>query len=292
MKTSKISENANRVANTQTSAQAQESGHTRVLETRDRWSAIFSHAVGLVVILSKGEELPTNPQQGFGWGKVADEPHSRTYAKSLIAGFLTGKAGKVFAKNEFLANKTNREKIASRILLSTKLVKPSPKQSQQDAVNGTLAKTEPKQAKSFAEAVLNALTQQTEPTTPKGGRGKSQPKKAEKPTTKGGNKKKTSQPKKAEKPTTKGGKKSETKDVTKGYNLSSEEKKYAKHHWKWRLNADETEDDGTILDCMDDIAVELGFEDFESPQYQAVEEYVNELDRAYSAKHGFAVPLK
>ena len=190
---------ANVVSKSENMNAAEQQGKTRrVLETRDRWSVIYNHTVTLVVLLANSEKLPANAADGYAWRKVADEPNSRFYAKSLIAGFVSNKAGKVFAKNEFLANKANREKIASAILIATKLVKPTGKQTQQDAVNGTLAKTEPKQARSFAESVLVELSKpEPQKATTKGG------KKSEKTTTpKGGSKGKSS------KPATKGGKKS------------------------------------------------------------------------------------
>lgn len=68
----------------------------RVLETRDQWSAIFAHTVALLAAAVKGEALPDDPRKGYAFGKPQVEPHSRQYAQSLLAGFASKKAGKVF----------------------------------------------------------------------------------------------------------------------------------------------------------------------------------------------------
>lgn len=123
----------------------------RVLETRDQWAVIFNHTVSLVVALVKGEDMPDDPRKGFAFGKIAEQPHSRQYAQSLIGGFVSKKAGKVFAQTEGL-DEARRNEIAMTILLKTKL-------GGGDATKakGILSKAEPKQARAFAEAVLNGV---------------------------------------------------------------------------------------------------------------------------------------
>ena len=76
----------------------------RVLETRDQWSAIFAHTVALLAAAVKGEALPDDPRKGYAFGKPQVEPHSRQYAQSLLAGFASKKAGKVFTQHEVLAD--------------------------------------------------------------------------------------------------------------------------------------------------------------------------------------------
>lgn len=124
----------------------------RVLETRDQWVMIFNHAVSLVVALVEGKDLPDDPRKGFAFGSVKDQPHSRAYAQSLLAGFASKKAGKVFAQTVGLADQAERQKLAVAILLKTKL-------GSGDATKAAaiLGKAEPKQARTFAEAVLAAL---------------------------------------------------------------------------------------------------------------------------------------
>lgn len=128
----------------------------RVLETRSQWLVIFNHAVSLVVALAKGEALDDDPRKGFAFGKVADQPHSRAYAQALLVGFVSRKAGKVFAQTKGLADQADREKIAKAILTSCKLALKG------DAA-ATLNKVEPKQAKTFAEAVLSELNKTDKP---------------------------------------------------------------------------------------------------------------------------------
>lgn len=93
---------------------------------------------------------------------VKEQPHSRAYAQSLLAGFASKKAGKVFAQTEGLNDATKRHELAIAILLKTKL-------GGGDATkaNSLLSKAEPKQAKAFAQAVLAALNPKgvAEPTT-------------------------------------------------------------------------------------------------------------------------------
>lgn len=135
--------NNNLVANKVTKTQ-------RVLETRDQWAVIFNHTVSLVVALVKGEALPDDPRKGFAFGKVAEQPHSRAYAQSLIGGFVSKKASKVFAQTEGLQTVEERTKIAIAILLKTKLGG-----ADESKAKAILCKAEAKQAKTFAEAVLN-----------------------------------------------------------------------------------------------------------------------------------------
>ena len=178
----------------------------RVVVTRDEYEVIFNHSVSLVVAYSRGEQVE-KPREGFAFGPASNGSHTRGYAKSLIWGFATSKAGKVLKDLEELTDKAKREKIAIAILTDCSLVKGDSK-----AIAASLAKVEPKRERVFAESVLKELTKPTEPTTPKGGKVKvkSQPK-AEKATNKGGKKStKAAAPKgsKAEgkKATTKGGK--------------------------------------------------------------------------------------
>lgn len=174
----------------------------RVVETRDQWERIFAHAVTLVVAYTRGQK-PADPRKGFAFAAVATQPHSRAYAKSLIWGLTTNKAGKALKGFDDLAEREAREKIAIAILADAKLVK-----GDSEAIKASLAKVETKREKTFALAVLSALQQPTEapapadapkadepkPTTPKGGKAKG----GKKSTTKGG---------KGTKTTTKGAKK-------------------------------------------------------------------------------------
>lgn len=130
----------------------------RVLETRQQWAVIFNHTVSLVVAHIKGEALPSDPRKGFAFGTTKDAPHCRGYAQSLIGGFVSRKAGKVFAQTEGLKEQSDREKIALAILMATKLGT-----SDESKARSILGKAEPKQAKAFAEAVLNAV-QASKPT--------------------------------------------------------------------------------------------------------------------------------
>lgn len=128
----------------------------RVLETRSQWQQIFSHAVSLVVALAKGDNLPEDPKKGFAFGRINDQPHSRAYAQALLVGFVSSKAGKVFAQTESLADKAKREKIAIAILTACKL-------ALKGDAKGTLNKVEPKQAKTFATAVLDEIQKANKP---------------------------------------------------------------------------------------------------------------------------------
>ena len=192
----------------------------RVVETRDAWDMIFNHAVSLVVAYTRGQKVE-DPRKGFAFGAIADQPHSRGYAQSLIKGFVTNKAGKVLKDFDDLAKTESREKIAIAILLDTKLAK--------DGTEGAkriMSKTDPKREKVFAMAVLSELTRPeqkadtpkggkaedagTKGTAPKGGKAKGENKPKAKPTTKGGSTKSETK-----KPTTKGGRKSATKQAAK-----------------------------------------------------------------------------
>ena len=142
----------------------------RVVVTRDEYAVVYDHAVSLVVAYALGQ-TPEKPREGFAFGPIANGSHTRNYAKSLIWGFATSKAGKAIkAQKSFeeLADKTNREKIAIAILSDCSLVKGDSK-----AIAASLSKVEPKREKTFAEAVLTGLKAATEkPATPKGGRAK------------------------------------------------------------------------------------------------------------------------
>lgn len=137
----------------------------RVVETRDQWVVIFDYAVSLVVAYARGNKPEGDLRKGFAFGATAEQPHSRAYAKSLIWGFATNKAGKVLKDLEELADKTNRAKIATAILTDTKLVKGDSK-----AIEGQLNKVEPKRERVFAEAVLAGLKAAEKPATTKGGK--------------------------------------------------------------------------------------------------------------------------
>lgn len=153
----------------------------RVVETRDQWVVIFDYAVSLVVAYSQGNK-PTGTKEelrkGFAFGATADCPHSRAYAKSLIWGFATSKAGKVLKDFDEVADKAHRVEIAKAILTDLALVKGDSK-----AIDASLNKVEPKRERVFAEAVLAELTKPTEKPTTKGGKKSAETKK---PTTKGG----------------------------------------------------------------------------------------------------------
>ena len=177
----------------------------RVVETRDMWEVIYNHLVTLVVAYTRGQK-PAEPRKGFGFGAIADQPHSRAYAQSLIVGFLTGKAGKALKGCDELASRDNREKIAIAILLDTKLAKDG-----NEGAKRIMAKSEPKREKAFAEAVLTELSKpQEEPATPKGGSDATEEPKTDAPKGAKGKGKKSEA-----KPATKGGKKSANKPASK-----------------------------------------------------------------------------
>ena len=187
-----------------------ETATRRVVVTRDEYAVVYDHAVSLVVAYALGQS-PEKPREGFAFGPIANGNHTRNYAKSLIWGFATSKAGKALKGfSDDLDTKANREKIAIAILTDCSLVKGDSK-----AIAASLAKVEPKREKVFAEAVLTGLKAASEKaTTPKGGKGgKSKDTKATAP--KGSKAEGESKPK--TKATTKGGKaKSETKAAPKG----------------------------------------------------------------------------
>lgn len=177
----------------------------RVVETRDQWQVIFDYSVFLIVGYCRNQKPDVKQiREGFGFTSAAEQPHSRAYAKSLIWGFATNKAGKVLKDFDELADKPTREKIAKAILLDCKLVKGS-----DNEVVASLNKVEPKREKAVAQSVLAELTKPTEPTTTSGGKKKGNAKPA---TPKGSQAK--AQPK-AEKPTSKGGKESDTHKAAK-----------------------------------------------------------------------------
>ena len=146
----------------------------RVVETRDMYEVIFNHSVSLVVAYTLGHK-GENPREGFAFGSVATQPHTRGYAKSLIWGFVTSKAGKVLKDLDEVAKAEDRKKIAIAILTDCNLVKGDSK-----AIEASLAKVEPKRERVFAESVLAGLKAAAEKpaTTPKGGKdkGESKPK--------------------------------------------------------------------------------------------------------------------
>jgi len=134
---------------TQASAKTQ-----RVLETRDSWSVIFNHTVALVTKCAKGETLSDDDRKGFAFGKVADQPHSRGYAQSLLAGFVSRKANKFLGEVDGLKTIEERTKIALAILTATKLGG-----NTTEKAKALLSKAEPKQAKTLSEAVKASLNE-------------------------------------------------------------------------------------------------------------------------------------
>lgn len=179
---------------------------SRVVVTRDEYAVVFDHAVALVVAYASGQK-PEKPREGFAFGPIANGNHTRGYAKSLIWGFVTNKAGKVLKDFDDLAKRESREKIAIAILADCSLVK-----GDSEAIGKSLAKVEPKRERVFAESVLSGLKAAAEkPATTKGGKAKTEDTKATAP--KGGKAKGESKPK--AKSTTKGGRKSSTKQAAK-----------------------------------------------------------------------------
>lgn len=145
----------------------------RVVVTRTEYDVVYDHAIRLVVAYSLGQTCE-KPREGFAFGPIANGNHTRNYAKSLIWGFATNKAGKTLKGfNDDLDVKANREKIAIAILTDCDLVKGDSK-----AIAASLAKVEPKREKVFAEAVLTGLkaAADTKATTPKGGKAKGESK--------------------------------------------------------------------------------------------------------------------
>ena len=124
----------------------------RVLETRDLWSVIFNHTVALVAKCAKGETLSDADRKGFGFGSAKDQPHSRGYAQSLLAGFVSRKANKFLGEVDGLKTIEERTKIALAILTATRLGG-----NTTEKAKSYLSKAEPKQAKTFSEAVKAAL---------------------------------------------------------------------------------------------------------------------------------------
>ena len=111
----------------------------RVVETRDQWLVIYDYAVSLVVAYARGNAPKDDIRKGFAFGPTTEQPHSRAYAKSLIWGFATNKAGKVLKDLDEVAAKEAREKIAIAILTDCKLVK-----GDSEAIKAQLAKVETK----------------------------------------------------------------------------------------------------------------------------------------------------
>lgn len=138
----------------------------RVVETRDQWVVIYDYAVSLVVAYVRGNAPKDDIRKGFAFGPTTEQPHSRAYAKSLIWGFASNKAGKVLKDLDDVAAKAAREKIAIAILTDCKLVK-----GDSEAIKAQLAKVEAKRERVFAEAVLAELTKpEPKTTTRKGGK--------------------------------------------------------------------------------------------------------------------------
>lgn len=192
----------------------------RVVVTRDEYSVVYDHAVGLVVAYASGRKVE-KPREGFAFGPIANGNHTRGYAKSLIWGFATNKAGKVLKDLDDVATKEAREKIAIAILTDCKLVKGE----DSEAIKASLNKVEPKRERVFAESVLAGLKAAESKTTTKGGKAKSSDTKETAP--KGS--KAEGESKAKAKSTTKGGKaKSETKKSTTKGGRKSANKQAAK----------------------------------------------------------------
>lgn len=174
----------------------------RVVVTRNEYDVVYDHAVSLVVAYSRGQQVE-KPREGFAFGPIANGNHTRGYAKSLIWGFATSKAGKVLTD----LDKAEREKIAIAILTDCNLVKGDSK-----AIAASLAKVEPKRERVFAEAVLSGLkaSETKTKTTRKGGNTKGESKSKTKPATR-----KSSKPKTETKAAPKGGKGKTNKPATK-----------------------------------------------------------------------------
>lgn len=170
--TSAKSKNVNTKAAKQQVENPQANSLKRVVETRDMYEVIFNHSVSLVVAYTLGHK-GENPREGFAFGSVATQPHTRGYAKSLIWGFVTSKAGKVLKDLDEVAKAEDRKKIAIAILTDCNLVKGDSK-----AIEASLAKVEPKRERVFAESVLAGLKAAAEKpaTTPKGGKAKGESK--------------------------------------------------------------------------------------------------------------------
>jgi hypothetical protein len=143
---------ANVVGKTSADKSADKPKTQRVLETRQAWDVVFNHMASLVASLAKGEPLCENPRDGFAFGKVADQPHIRGYAQGLLAGFVSRKANKFLGEVDGLKTIEERTKIALAILTATKLGGKTT-----ESAKGYLSKAEPKQAKTFSEAVKAAL---------------------------------------------------------------------------------------------------------------------------------------
>ena len=149
-------------AQNETANAAEQQVKTRCIETRNQWEVIFAHSVALVVAHIRGQHVD-NPRSGFGFGKTDVQPHARGCAQSLLTGFTTSKAGKALAENDDLADKANRVKIATAILISTKLAKGNNKGvTDEQAALSCMAKSEPKREKAFAQAVLAELAKPVE----------------------------------------------------------------------------------------------------------------------------------
>ena len=116
----------------------------RVVVTRNEYDVVFDHAVSLVVAYSRGQQVE-KPREGFAFGPASNGSHTRNYAKSLIWGFATSKAGKVLKDLDDLSDKAKRVKIAIAILTDCSLVKGDSK-----AIEASLAKVEPKRERVFA----------------------------------------------------------------------------------------------------------------------------------------------
>ena len=142
---------AKQTATVATASPSEKTSSKHLLESRSDWENIYSYAVTLVVKSLKGEALgdADEARKGFAFKAMKDSPNCRSYAKSLFAGLLTGKAGKVFKGTQFA--EVNLEEVACNILVGTKLAK-----SKELALDA-LKKAEPKQAKTFSLSILAQL---------------------------------------------------------------------------------------------------------------------------------------
>lgn len=148
----------NEVVNPQNATADKQPTTLRVVETRDMWAVVFDHTATLLARAVNGEAIEQIDQEGFAFGKRADEkgkttriaakqqPNIRPYLWSLLAGFASRKGYK-HAKGTALADR-DLGSLAEQVFSSL-------------FPNGDFAnkvgKAEPKQAKSLIGAVIAKL---------------------------------------------------------------------------------------------------------------------------------------
>ena len=148
----------NEVVNPQNATADKQPTTLRVVETRDMWAVVFDHTATLLARAVNGEAIEQIDQEGFAFGKRADEegkttriaakqqPNIQPYLWSLLAGFASRKGYK-HAKGTALADR-DLGSLAEQVFSSL-----FPKG---DFAN-TVGKAEPKQAKSLIGAVIAKL---------------------------------------------------------------------------------------------------------------------------------------